>query len=43
MRGEVDHAALGQFFEHDVLDVDLHGGAAVDLKGDEAFERTFGR
>ena len=36
--GEVDHTALGQFFEHHVLDVDLHGGAAVDLEGDEAFE-----
>lgn len=42
MRGEVDHTALGQFFEHDVLDVDLHGGAAVDLEGEDAFEGAFG-
>lgn len=42
MRGKVDHAALGQFFEHDVLDMDLHGGAAVDLEGEEAFEGAFG-
>lgn len=38
--GEVDHAAIGEFLEHDVFDLDGHGGATVDLEGEEAFERA---